>query len=580
MFPPGINLNYGVINMADDCTVNVDLIYPDENIGDSLEKINNNFTNLKQAVCDVEGTLDRIVNIRTFFYYGPNSVSGQENTSSRPNDATIEAFVNDSDKLNLARENISETGDIAYVIYQKTGWYSKQDSYYRSGTGSLPFQRTVRVAVTRRIGIGGCFTEDTLVQTPTGKKSIKDIKQGDTVYSFDPVTKTKVAAKVIKCHFFASKDNLPLLEILHENGSLKVIENHWLYTDKKGYKEAKEFKKGDYLVTDLQGTKSKILKINKNVKYDYVYNLTVEKYHNFYANDVCVGDFEIDEVTQVQNDIPSLAFEIYENESPKWEVLNSWLQTGALKKYEQVLTRFITTKPKLKKIIQKITNIFVNKQIKTENMFVSTSKGPINIKNLKIGDNVYSYNYKNLSLEEQNITSITKLSDVNSYKIVHEYGEITLPTSQLILLDGKYKKVSSLKVGDKLTFLENSFVYKTQFSRLSKVLKIERVKKTGYELEVSGAHNYIANGIFVHNGKGGGGGTVTTYEPRVETYYVGYRWETNVSDTYRAYAPTLVIYRLTYNGTQYLMDSGFPKFTQASTSSTTNWNNPQLWTTY
>ena len=30
--------------MADDCTVNVDIIYPDENIGDSLEKINNNFS--------------------------------------------------------------------------------------------------------------------------------------------------------------------------------------------------------------------------------------------------------------------------------------------------------------------------------------------------------------------------------------------------------------------------------------------------------------------------------------------------------------------------------------------------------
>jgi hypothetical protein len=558
--------------MADDCTVNVDLIYPDENIGDSLEKINNNFTKLKQAVCDVEGTLDRIVNIRTFFYYGPNTVSGQENTSSRPTDATIEAFVNDTDKLNLAQEYISETGDIAYVIYQKTGWYTRQDFDYRAGSSSLPFQRTVRVAVTRRIGIG-CFTEDTLVQTPAGKKTIKDIKQGDTVYSFDPVTKTKVAAKVIKPHFFASKDNLPLLEILHERGSLKVIENHWLYTDKKEYKEAKEFKKGDFLVTDLQGTKSKILKINNNIKYDCVYNLTVEKYHNFYANDVCVGDFEIDEVTQVQNDIPSLAFEIYENKSPKWEVLNSLLQTSALKKYEQALTRFITTKPKLKKTIQKITDIFVNKQIKTENMFVSTSKGPINIKDLKIGDNVYSYNYKNLSLEEQCVISITKLSDVNSYKIIHEYGEITLPTSQLILLDGKYKKVSSLKVGDKLTFLENSFVYKAQFSRLSKVLKIERIKNISYELEVSNAHNYIANGVFVHNNR-------TTYEPRVETYYVGYNWETNVSDTYRIYAPTLVIYRLTYNGTQYLMDSGFPKFTQASTSSTTNWNNPQLWTTY
>ena len=564
--------------MADDCTVNVDIIYPDENIGDSLEKINNNFANLKQAICDVEGTLDDIVSIRTFFYYGPNAVSPQENTSNRPTDATIEAFVNDADKLNLVP--ISQTNDIAYVIYQKTGWYTRQDYDYRSGSGALPFQRTVRVAVTRRIGIGGCFTEDTIIQTPAGEKFIKDIKRGDTVYSFDPLTKSKVTAKVLKEHFFSSKDNLPLLEIIHENGIMKVVGNHYLYTDKNEYKEAKKFKKGDYLVTDLQGTISKILKINKNVKYDYVYNLTVEKYHNFYANNTLVGDFEIDDITQIQNNPLGLAFEIYENESPKWEILNSWLYKKLPNWLEQKLTKIVATKPFVKKIIRRIADYIVSKNTEPNSTFVSTPTGPINIKNLKKGDTVYSFNYENLSLEEQNIVDIKKYSNVSSYKITHEFGELVLPTSQLILLDGKYKKASNLKIGDKLTLLENSYVYKPQFNRLSKVLKIERVKADSYELEVTSSHNYIANGIFVHNGGGGGGGTVTTYEPRIETYYVGYNWETNVSDTYRIYAPTLVIYKLTFNGTQYLMDSGFPKFTQASTSSTTNWNNPQLWTTY
>jgi hypothetical protein len=141
-----------------ECPINVDLIYSDENIGDSLPKINNNFTTLLSGACDLEKRLDNRINIRTFFYYGPNSAteanSGMmDNQASRPSDTLIESFVNDSDKLNL--KPISEAGDVAYVIYQKTGWHKQTDTYYRQGTGSVPFQRTVRVKVTRKIGIGG-----------------------------------------------------------------------------------------------------------------------------------------------------------------------------------------------------------------------------------------------------------------------------------------------------------------------------------------------------------------------------------------------------------------------------------------
>lgn len=139
-----------------DCPTKVDLIYDSENIGSSLNKIVNNFNTLKAAACDIEQLLDKQVEVRTFFYYGPNSAtdseSGQDNGhASRPSNTTIESFVNDAGSLNLP--SMSELGDIAYVIYQKTGWYSQTAVTSRSGSGVVPYSRTVTVPIQRKIGI-------------------------------------------------------------------------------------------------------------------------------------------------------------------------------------------------------------------------------------------------------------------------------------------------------------------------------------------------------------------------------------------------------------------------------------------
>ena len=148
--------------MTDSCATNVQLIYGNENIGDSLGKINNNFGLLKTAACGIEKQLDDIVNVRTFFYYGPNSATDSEDgvnsgNLTLPSTTTIQNFVNKSSGLNLP--TVSEKGDIAYVIYQKTGWYTNALNYYRSGGGTYSYttsrqeQRTY-VERIRRIGIG------------------------------------------------------------------------------------------------------------------------------------------------------------------------------------------------------------------------------------------------------------------------------------------------------------------------------------------------------------------------------------------------------------------------------------------
>jgi hypothetical protein len=56
------------------------------------------------------------------------------------------------------------------------------------------------------------------------------------------------------------------------------------------------------------------------------------------------------------------------------------------------------------------------------------------------------------------------------------------------------------------------------------------------------------------------------------------------SDLVTQFAPIFIIWRLTFNGTEYTVDIGFPKYSQASTSASgafqSGWNNPLTWTTY
>ena len=106
-------------------TVNIS---PTEKIGDSLVKINNNFFNLNQGLCDIKKKFDETVTVRTFFYYGPNSATDPESNmrdtiTSYPKNTTIEQFINGSTPNNLNIPSISKENDQAYVIYQKTGFY-------------------------------------------------------------------------------------------------------------------------------------------------------------------------------------------------------------------------------------------------------------------------------------------------------------------------------------------------------------------------------------------------------------------------------------------------------------------------
>jgi len=142
-----------------DCNLTISVIQDNENIGESLYKINNNFEALQALACDIEKTLDKDIEIRTFFYYGPNSPTDsgdgmEDGKTSRPSVTTIENFVNTTLQLSL----ISEDRDVAYVIYQKTGWAQQKDTINKSGSGTISYTATVQKASTRKITISRYVT--------------------------------------------------------------------------------------------------------------------------------------------------------------------------------------------------------------------------------------------------------------------------------------------------------------------------------------------------------------------------------------------------------------------------------------
>ena len=110
------------------CPQYVRNISPTEKIGNSLVKINDNFVNLNQELCNIKSKLDSTVTVRTFFYYGPNSATTptsnmQDGTTSYPKNTTIEQFINGSTPNNLNIPSLSKENDQVYVVYQKTGIY-------------------------------------------------------------------------------------------------------------------------------------------------------------------------------------------------------------------------------------------------------------------------------------------------------------------------------------------------------------------------------------------------------------------------------------------------------------------------
>jgi PKD repeat protein len=124
-------------------------------------------------------------------------------------------------------------------------------------------------------GDPGCFIAGTLIQLPSGIKSIEDIKVGDVVTSFDLKTNSIKESNVTR---LTVHDDFSYMII---NGIIKTTSNHPFYSD-GNWIEAGNLSIGDKIL-HVDGLEHTIETIELSDESATVYNFEVEGTHNYFA---------------------------------------------------------------------------------------------------------------------------------------------------------------------------------------------------------------------------------------------------------------------------------------------------------
>ena len=170
------------------------------------------------------------------------------------------------------------------------------------------------VVITLGIHAGDhCFTADTKIFTPKGYKTVGELKVGDDVYSFNGDT-LKIEHTKLQDIIHKGTNNT-IYEIVTTSGTIKLTSEHkvyvceltnfdvtWGYEKELSHKLVKDLKVGDKLITPYtpgnkhredglvrfgESALTSITDINV-ITYDEpvdVYDLSIEKNHNFFAGD-------------------------------------------------------------------------------------------------------------------------------------------------------------------------------------------------------------------------------------------------------------------------------------------------------
>jgi PKD repeat protein len=136
-------------------------------------------------------------------------------------------------------------------------------------------------------GGGGCFIAGTLIQLPSGIKSIEDIKVGDVVTSFDLKTNSIKESNVTR---LTIHDDFSYMII---NGIIKTTSNHPFYSD-GNWTEAGNLSVGDKIL-HVDGLEHTIETIELSDESATVYNFEVEGTHNYFAEGYLVHNIQKDD---------------------------------------------------------------------------------------------------------------------------------------------------------------------------------------------------------------------------------------------------------------------------------------------
>ena len=133
-----------------------------------------------------------------------------------------------------------------------------------------------------------CFTAGCLISTPTGDKSIREIRVGDEVCSLDADGKKRIAivTDVMATH------EMPIVRVLFENGrEWLTTDTQWFYCGGDDYACVKE--PGAKKAITLTGDSTGVTSVEMTGKTETVYDFVVNGINVFFVNGIAAEGFSL-----------------------------------------------------------------------------------------------------------------------------------------------------------------------------------------------------------------------------------------------------------------------------------------------
>jgi hypothetical protein len=163
-----------------------------------------------------------------------------------------------------------------------------------------------------------CFVAGTLIKTPNGDKPIEDIRPGDAVLCFDPVTRKVEASQVTKLQKLSR--SIVISDIRAGGTKVSCTPRHLMYTQ-RGFVRAFLLKKTDVLFVERDGemVAAPIDSITYRLSRENVYDFAVAEHPTYFADGIAVHNFgtsttvSVDSITITVDYTPGIAFDAASN---------------------------------------------------------------------------------------------------------------------------------------------------------------------------------------------------------------------------------------------------------------------------
>ena len=149
----------------------------------------------------------------------------------------------------------------------------------------------------------GCFLAGAMINTPDGLRAIEEIQVGDIVYAFNVgdnldysvALEPKVITKTYVHTWEEVGHTSPLIVITHSGGELVTTTLHEILTSSRsnpavefpGFVNAEDLQPGD-IIYAADGSELTVISTRLGETYDLVYNLEVDDFHTYVADNVRV----------------------------------------------------------------------------------------------------------------------------------------------------------------------------------------------------------------------------------------------------------------------------------------------------